>query len=308
MKYREWLKIWLDNYVQPSSKARTYEHYEYLCRTHVAPCIGDAEMREITPVYLQMYISRLLSEGNSVTGCGLASNTVNTVITLMQGSFRAAFASGEIDHDPSEKIKRPKKTGKKVECFSVGDQKRIESAVICHNKPKMFGIILCLYTGMRIGEALALEWSDVNLDKGLIYVTKSCRDNKSGVGGKRIVDTPKTVNSTRVIPVPKQLIPMLKQHKAESGGRWIISEDGEPVTVRSYQRSFELLLKRIGVEHKGFHALRHTFATRAIECGMDVKSLSEILGHKNPTVTLELYVHSLMEHKKEMMDRIGQAL
>ena len=87
------------------------------------------------------------------------------------------------------------------------------------------------------------------------------------------------------------------------GGR---SEYG--AQVRSYQKTFELLLKRLRIPHKGFHSLRHTFATRALECGMDVKTLSEILGHKNPTITLKRYAHSMMEHKAEMMNRLGKLL
>ena len=86
------------------------------------------------------------------------------------------------------------------------------------------------------------------------------------------------------------------------------STKGTGVFVRAYQRSFEICLKNLGIPHKGFHALRHTFATRAIECGMDVKTLSEILGHKNATVTLNKYVHSFMEHKKEMMNKLGRML
>ena len=96
--------------------------------------------------------------------------------------------------------------------------------------------------------------------------------------------------------------------KKGSSSPLVIVGERPPLSVRSYQRSFELLLKKTGIQRKGFHALRHTFATRAIECGMDVKSLSEILGHKNPTVTLNRYVHSLMEHKRAMMDKLGKIL
>ena len=88
----------------------------------------------------------------------------------------------------------------------------------------------------------------------------------------------------------------------------MVSASGKPVSVRSYQRSFESLLKRLNIPHKGFHSLRHTFATRALECGMDVKTLSEILGHKNPAVMLNRYAHSLMEHKADMMNRLGKLL
>ena len=111
-----------------------------------------------------------------------------------------------------------------------------------------------------------------------------------------------------MIPLPKQLLPKLKSIKKSSDSDFVVSADGNAVSVRSYQRSFELLLKRQNIAHRGFHSLRHTFATRALECGMDVKTLSEILGHKNPTVTLNRYAHSLLEHKTAMMNRLGKLL
>ena len=308
MLYKDWLNIWLDNYVRAAAKSKTYEHYRYLSEAHIIPYIGKLNISEITAIELQQYVSSLTLNGNKITGRGLASNTVNTIISVLQSSLKAAQASGAAEHNPSERIKRPKKTEKRVECFSLAEQKQIEEHVLQHAKSKMFGVLLCLYTGLRIGELLALEWGDVDFEKGILFVNKSARDNKSGKGDKRIIDTPKTCTSARVIPLPKQLIPLFKKHLKNSDAPWIVSHNGNPVSTRSYQRSFELLLKNAGIEHKGFHALRHTFATRAIECGMDVKTLSEILGHKNPTITLNLYVHSLMEHKKEMMNRIGKNL
>jgi integrase len=101
---------------------------------------------------------------------------------------------------------------------------------------------------------------------------------------------------------------MLREMKKHRSSDLVITGKNGPLAVRSYQRSFELLQNRLGIPRRGFHALRHTFATRAIECGMDIKSLSEILGHKNPTITLNRYVHSLMEHKKSMMDKLGRLL
>lgn len=174
----------------------------------------------------------------------------------------------------------------------------------------MFGVVLCLYTGLRIGELLALEWGDIDFQKGIISVSKSCHDGKDDNGRfARITDTPKTETSEREIPFPKQLIPYVRNLKKDSNSVYVVASNSEkPISVRAYQRSFELFLKRLNIQHKGFHSLRHTFATRALECGMDVKTLSEILGHKNSAVTLNRYVHSLMDHKRDMMNKLGKLL
>ena len=161
---------------------------------------------------------------------------------------------------------------------------------------------------MRIGELLALTWKDIDFGKGLLFVSKTCHDGSDGCNHIRLIDSPKTVHSRRVIPLPKQILPLLKNLKKRSNCEYIIADGDKPVFVRSYQRTFELLLKKLGIVHKGFHSLRHTFATRALECGMDVKTLSELLGHKNATVTLNRYAHSLLEHKTDMMNRLGKLL
>ena len=195
-----------------------------------------------------------------------------------------------------------------MDCFSVSEQKKIENYILQSGKDKLFGIVLCLYTGLRIGELLALTWSDIDFGKGLLFVSKTCHDGNDGENHIRIIDSPKTVNSRRVIPLPKQILPLLKGLKKRSEGEYIVADGDKPVFVRSYQRTFELLLKKLHIPHKGFHSLRHTFATRALECGMDVKTLSEILGHKNATITLNRYAHSLWEHKSEMMNKLGKLL
>jgi integrase len=154
-----------------------------------------------------------------------------------------------------------------------------------------------------------LEWSDIDMSKGELRVNKTCHYGKdeNGVFG-RITDIPKTQSSIRTIPIPKQLMPRLREVKKKSRSTHIVSNGSNLISIRSYQRSFSTLLKKLNIPHRGFHSLRHTFATRALECGMDVKTLSEILGHKNPTVTLNRYAHSLMEHKKEMMNKLGKLL
>lgn len=304
MKYRDWLNLWLENYVRPSVKVRTYERYKLIIEHHIRDKIGGMELNELSPFALQSFITELLQSGNKRTGKGLSANSVNAVISVIQSSLKAAHMLGLTKEYTADKLKRPKLKEKPVECFSMQEQKQIEQAILNGKKDKLYGILLCLYSGLRIGELIALQWDDIDLNKGILTVSKSCHDSKNGL----VVDEPKTVNSRRLIPLPKQLLPILKAKKKNSRSSYFVSTKGNAVSVRSYQRSFELLLKKLKITHKGFHSLRHTFATRALECGMDVKTLSEILGHKNPTITLTRYAHSLMEHKQDMMNRLGKLL
>lgn len=304
MKYIDWLTQWLESYIRPSVKVRTYERYYLIIEQHIKDSIGNIELDALSPLVLQKFISELLQNGNRKTGKGLSANSVNAVISVIQGSLRTAHLLGLSKEYTADKLKRPKLKEKPVECFTMSEQKQIEQSILNGKKDKMYGILLCLYSGLRIGELIALQWSDIDFVKGILTVSKSCHDGQDGL----IIDEPKTTNSRRLIPLPKQLLPILKGIKKKSNSPFVVSANGSSVSVRSYQRSFELLLKRLNIPHKGFHSLRHTFATRALECGMDVKTLSEILGHKNPTVTLNRYAHSLMEHKADMMNRLGKLL
>lgn len=310
MQYKEWLNEWLQCYVKPSSKQKTYIRYSEIVSQHIIRSLGNYEMNELTPLILQRFTTELLQSGNLKTGKGLSANSVNGIITVIQNSLKVACVIGQISDYMADKIKRPKARERLVSCFTPAEQKQIEQAVLNGKKRKMFGVVLCLYTGLRIGELLALEWDDIDFQKGIITVSKSCHDGKDDNGNfARITDTPKTETSEREIPFPKQLIPYLRNLKKDSNSVYVIASNTDKlISVRAYQRSFELFLRRMKITHRGFHSLRHTFATRALECGMDVKTLSEILGHKNANVTLNRYVHSLMDHKKDMMNRLGKLL
>lgn len=309
MKYKEWLEEWLDNYIKPTAKERTYTRYYEIVHQHISPHLGEYELNDLTPIVIQKFVTHLLQCGNLKTGAGLSPNSVNSIITVIQGSLETANRIGLSDEYTADKIKRPKITEKQVSCFTPAEQKQIEQAVMNDKKIKMFGILLCLYSGLRVGEVLALEWTDIDFVKSELTVNKTCHDGKDKDGKFcRDTDTPKTESSRRVIPIPKQLLPHLREVKKKSSSKYVVSNGEKIISVRSYQKTFTSLLKRLRIQHKGFHSLRHTFATRALECGMDIKTLSEILGHKNPTITLNRYVHSLMEHKKEMMNKLGKLL
>lgn len=306
MKYGIWLDEWFCNYIRPSSKRRTCERYSEIIEKRLKVKLGEYELDELTPLVLQRYITELIESGNMKTGKGLAANSVNGIITVIQNSLKLAYALGTIKEYAADKIRRPKTKEKEVTCFTLSEQKKIERAALAGKKTKWLGIVVCLYTGLRIGKLLALEWKDVDFQKGMLTVSKSRHEGKDENGRyAHIVESPKTVSSRRCIPLPKQILCELRMLKRKSRSLYVISNGESSIPVRSYQRSFERLLKKLDIPHKGFHALRHTFATRALECGMDVKMLSELLGHKDPAVTLRRYVHSLMEQKKEMMNKVG---
>jgi len=305
MTYKNWLSEWLELYVKPLKK-RTYERYKDICNLHIIDQLGDYELDELTPLILQRHINELMAHGNHKNGGELSANFTNAVITVIQSSLKCANELGYTNTYHAGTIQRPKVEETEVRCFSVKEQKAIEKAVLEARKRKMLGVIIALYTGVRIGELLSLEFSAVDMQKRTITVKNTCYESKDENGKYcKMTDSTKS-HKTRVIPFPKQLLPIFKELKALSKSGYVIENaKGEQMSVRSYQRSFEILIGKLGVSKLSFHALRHTFATRALESGMDVKTLSEILGHKSATVTLNRYVHSLMEHKQSAMDKFG---
>lgn len=172
IKYKEWLYQWLENYVKPSCKERTYQRYRIATEQHLIPVFGDVFLLQMEPMTVQRFLTGELQNGNIRDGKGLSASTVNLLISVIQNSMKTAYEIGLVDSYTMNRLKRPKVKEKQVECFSVAEQKMIESAVIADKRSKMFGVLFCLYTGVRIGELLALEWDDVNFAAGEITVNK----------------------------------------------------------------------------------------------------------------------------------------
>ena len=302
MFYKNWLLTWLNDYVRPVKKFRTYARYQSIVRLYLLPNLGNEQIEKLNHSQIQSFVSSLGE--NSLTHKPLSASTINSIISVIQLSLKSAMTARIVKYNVAHDIVRPKVMQSKVLCFTLAEQQKIENYCTTHKKHKLLGIILSLYTGLRIGELLALTKNDVDVKNGFLSVNHTCYDTPEG----RVLDTPKTIASCRIIPLPQAVLNIVKKMIKVSDNEFLITDNGKPISVRSYQRTFELILKKLDIPHKGFHALRHTFATRALECGMDVKTLSELLGHRNPIITLNRYVHSLLEHKKAMMNRLYKSL
>lgn len=302
MKYEEWMNVWLEFYVKTSTKERTYKKYRGQAEKYLLPALGGYEVSDLTAVELQKFSAAL-------TERGLSPSSVNFVVAVLKASLKKGVSLGIFERQYSDAIVRPKVRSARPTCFTKAEQKKIENYIFESGRPFLGGILLSLYSGLRIGELLALTWEDVDLKNGTLSVTKSCHDSWVQNRYVKVIDTTKTQSSERMIPLPRQIVGYLRSMRKQTGARFVVAGRSEyGAEIRSYQRTFGIVLRKLDIEHRGFHALRHTFATRALEIGMDVKTLSEILGHRDPSVTLRRYAHSLIEHKAEMMNRIGRLL
>jgi integrase len=278
----------LKHQIKPSTRG-VYQRY---VNNHIAPHFGNTRCDRLTSATLQKFI-------DSKVESGLSAETVQAVFSFLKAGLKSA-GCGEIA------VKLPKKSKSAVEYFSLDEQKRLETAAKGSCDLDCLSTMLCLYTGLRIGEVAGLLRSDIDYERKLLTVRRTMqRICSNGVTKTEIVLlTAKTPSSVRNIPLPDFLLALLKERQSDS--KYVLSARGKPVEPRTIQRRFKKLLEVAGVKEVNFHTTRHTFATRALESGFDVKSLSEILGHASATVTLNKYAHALDAHKRACMSGLGE--
>ena len=218
MIYFDWLNEWLATWVKPLVKVRTYEKYDSIVRKQIVPKLGGHNVDELSAKILQQFTAEL-SETYS-------ANTVAGIVAVVKSSLICAQNTGRVAKQFSSCIKNPKAREKEITCFSSSEQRKLEKYILASDRPKLFGITLCLYTGLRIGELLALEWADIDFRRKTLTVTKTCRDSWENGVFTKVIDTPKTEASRRKIPLPAPLIPYLKEMKAKSKSPFVISEIG----------------------------------------------------------------------------------
>lgn len=302
MKLKELLELWLERYIKHTIKIRTYNRYKSICELHLIKDLDEYELDELKPNVLQDFLLKKIDNKYS-------TNTIKGIVSVLKQALRLAITLEIIDKEYCSNLKMPSSEEKEISVFTKKEQQLIESFCLNNKKRNYIGIVICLYTGIRLGELLALTWDDIDFNSNLLTINKTSYSAKVDGKTQIIVDKPKTKKSNRVIPLPNQLVKLLKIIKKESNSKYVITTRKlGMVGNRLYQRTFKYILKKVNVPYRNFHSLRHTFATNAIELGMDVKTLAEILGHTNAMITLNRYSHSLLNYKIEMMNKLGRNL
>ena len=296
MTLNEWIEKWIDTQrqIKPTTKMMYQSHH----KNHISSGIGRIKLKKLNEDIIQRFIDDLTPK--------YSAKTVHSIYSMLRLSLAEARRKKFISDIYSD-IRMPKVKQKAVRVLSREEQKRLENVILSSNNRYDIGILICLYTGIRIGELCALKWENIDLKTGVINVTQTVqrvRDKDSEFKTKIRFDTPKSLASVRTIPIPEFLVDELNKYKRKSG--FILRDSGKFTDTRNICRRFKKLLKEAGIDEINFHSLRHTFSTRALELGFDPKTLSEILGHSNVTVTLNLYAHSLPEHKRSEMNKMSK--
>lgn len=287
-------------------KGGTKTRYENLINSHIIPELGELKLSEISTSTINGFLSNKLLKGRLDGSGPLSPSYVRSISLVITSALNYAVAEGLMQAFKN-RINKPNITKSELPILSLENQKILEQHLKAELTPTSIGILISLYTGLRIGEVCALCWNDINLITRTIYVRHTVSRVKSAEGDSKTelkLDEPKTASSKRVIPIPSPLFYALVDYRKHATSIYVVSSTDNFVSPRTYDARFHRVLSDCRLEDLNYHGLRHTFATRCIEAGVDVKSLSEILGHANVSITLNTYVHSSLEMKKSQLEKL----
>lgn len=284
---------WLRS-VKISCKKSSYSNYEYMAYAHLIPTFGKYKRKQINKNMINEFTEKLLS-------CGLSPKTVKDILIMLQQILKY--------HNIDIRISMPKIPKKEIQILTKEHQLLLEQRLSHCKAEEDIGILLCLYTGLRIGELCGLKWGQIDLENNIISIEKTLirvKNDSKDIKNKTIVilDDPKSISSIRNIPIPNFLISKLKKLRKDNLCFFLTGTE-KFIEPRSYTNHYKSIMKSIHIDEYNFHALRHTFATRCIESGCDPKTLSEILGHSNVKITLDRYVHPSFDNKIRLMNNLS---
>lgn len=291
----EWLTRWMEDEVLGSVKPSSYQTYTHLLTKHLLPSLGKLKLGSVTPAIIQAFVSDL--ENSS-----LACSTIKGVYRLLCAAMKSALEEGLILKNPCRKIRIRRAEQIEQRVLTQDEQRSIRKAALSHQD---LPALLSLYTGMRLGEVCALKWKDIDWQKQTITIRRTAQriaHGRNGITGTKtrlMIGTPKSLRSARIIPVPAFVLAHLRElAQGKMNEEYVFGTSANAAEPRTIQRHFAILMKRLGIEGAHFHTLRHSYATRLVELGVDIKTISTLLGHVSTQMTLDYYAHSLPQQQR----------
>ena len=302
-KLSEIVTLWKEDKRQ-YVKRSTFSAYTLLIENHILPSFGNKTLIEEQNV--QSFVFQELDKG-------LSHKTIKDILIVLKMILRFGVKNKLIEYRQID-IKFPTERDKhSIDILSRSHHRQIMEYIQSHFTFKNLGIYICLSAGMRIGEICALTWEDLDIENEIIHVQKTIQriyiieDNRKHT--EIILDTPKTKNSIREIPMTRDLIKMIRPLKKVVNDRfYVLTNEATPTEPRTYRNYYKQFMQTLGLPAMKFHGLRHSFATRCIESKCDYKTVSVLLGHSNISTTLNLYVHPNLEQKKRCMEQMSKLL
>lgn len=288
--------MWIND-PKKRTKKTTKDKYFQIYKNHIRDNIGNIILGELTVEILDDFISNK-SEKYSIT-------YVKSMIIVINSSLKLGKEKGFIINELKINIPNIKK--QKIQTLTSAEYCKLSSHIKYKTDATGLGIILSLYAGLRIGEVCALKWENIDFESDIINISQSVLHIKNEKTNKYeyVIGPPKTDTSIRTIPIIENLKKILIQEKDKSTSDFVISKDNKNINIRTFEYRYHNLLNEVIGKDYNFHVLRHTFATMCVDKGVDVKTISEILGHSNVSFTLNTYVHPTIQQKKKQLEKIN---
>lgn len=300
---REIAAAWKE-YKRPYVKQSTMAAYVLILENHILPTFG--EDNSLPEQSVQAFVLHKIESG-------LSTKSVKDILIVLKMVMKFGVKKEWMTYYEWDIKYPPSSENKVLDVLSVTNHRKILNHIQSHFTFMGLGIYISLSTGLRIGEICALKWSDINVTDGILTINRTIERIYIIEGGKKhtelVINTPKTKNSCREIPMNKELLGMLKPlKKVVNDDYYILTNDERPTEPRTYRNYYKRLMEKLDIPKLKYHGLRHSFATRCIEVGCDYKTVSVLLGHSNISTTLNLYVHPNMEQKKRCIDKVFKSL
>ena len=309
MFFRDWLNEWYQNDAKPRLRPTTQLQYEGFFQHHLIPGVGEIPLNQLTQAELQQFFRRMKESGRKANverrGPGMADRSVRSCHAVCQMALDKAVEEKLIHSNPAVGCKLPPMKGKEMKILT---QEEIQRFLIQTKAEGMYELFLLeLTTGMRRGELLALRWDDLDFATGKLRIDKQIYP----VSGKLIISEPKTKAANRTIILPPAMVELLAEYKKGVFSDLMFpsrTKPEQPIDPGYVRKRLQVILERAGCKRVRFHDLRHTFATLSLENGMDVKTLSTIIGHVSAATTLNTYTHITDEMRRKAALSIDQGI